>query len=69
MIEFTSQELLIIQGLVVQRIESIKEAYRMFIDDEEISNIYLKDYNETMPIKEKIEKILRNEVQRWKTKD
>ena len=62
MIEFTRQELLIIQGLVVQRIENIKEAYRMFIDDEEISNIYLKDYNETMPIKEKIEKILRNEV-------
>ena len=62
MTEFTRQEILIIQGLIVQRIESIKEAYRMFIDDEEISNIYLRDYNETMPIKEKIEKILRNEV-------
>ena len=62
MIEFTRQELLIIQGLVVQRIENIKEAYRKFIEDEEISNIYLKDYDETISIKEKIEKILRNEV-------
>lgn len=62
MSDFTRQELLIMQGLVIQRIENIKEAYKKFIDDEEIANTYVKDYKETIPIKEKIEKMLRSEV-------
>ena len=61
-VDFTIDELLIIQELVIQRIGSIKEAYVRFIDDKEITNIYIEDYKKTKPIKEKIEKILRNEV-------
>ena len=58
MIDFTIQELQILQELAIYRIRKIKRRMRYYSFDNEIKNLFLEDYNETIKINKKLEKAL-----------
>ena len=58
MVEFTIQELQILQELTICRIRKIKKQIRYYSLDNEIKNLFLEDYKEAIKINKKLEEAL-----------